>query len=285
MSKEAYDWAMSFRAKDATQRLILVSMGYVADAHGWNSYQSNKSLAEDGLCSERTVSRHLRELMEAGVIEITIPSRRARPTTFRLIALDPDRQYDPDRSDDRLASQSRRQKSGTPSAEPVGSPMGRQCLDNDSPNPASSPLIGTGSGVGSKPVGQARPVSDVQRVFDAWIEATGRTGRSKLTGDRQGRIIRYLKDYPVEDLVDACRGIMKHPHYRGENDRNEVYTDLEHCLKGPKQIELFRDLHRGLIPPPLSTRTPATNGRTKPMGDTNMETLGTWLDQRRGAVQ
>lgn len=133
-------------------------------------------------------------------------------------------------------------------------------------------------------VGQARPAGDVERVFNAWVESTGKTGRTKLTGDRRGRIVRYLRDYPVEDLMDACRGWQRHPHYRGENDRNEIYNDLDICLRDAKHIELFRDLQRGLIPPPISTRTPV-NGRTKPMGDTNMETLGTWLDQRRGAAQ
>jgi hypothetical protein len=100
----------------------------------------------------------------------------------------------------------------------------------------------------------------VEQVFDAWIEATNRTGRSNLTPDRRGRIVRYLRDYPAEDLVDACRGVMKHPFNRGDNDRHQVYTDLDHCLKGPKQIEMFRDIERGILPPPIST-----NGNGKPV--------------------
>jgi DNA-binding transcriptional ArsR family regulator len=249
---------MSYRAKDATQRLILVSMGYVADAHGWNSYQALGTLADDGLCSERTVSRHLRELLEQGIIEMTAPSRRARPTTYRLVALDPDREYDPDRSDDRLSSQRRPRRMDPPAPPEPGSlangpPLTRQWAAIDSPNPPSSPYIGTGSRTGTTdPVGQARPRTDTERVFEAWVTATGKT-RSQLTGDRKGRIVRYLRDYPVDDLMDACRGWKKHPHYRGENDRGEIYNDLDMCLRDAKHIELFRDLERGIIPPPKSS--------------------------------
>lgn len=296
MSKEGYDWAMNYPAKDATQRCILQSMGYVADTFGWNSYQSLGTLAKDGVCSERTVSRHLRELIEEGVIEVTAPSRRARPTTYRLVALDREREHDPDRSDDKMSSQRRpRRPPATRPADPpslaIDSSLGRHWVDIGSTNQPPSPLIGTGSGLGSTtPVGQARPRTEVEQVFDAWIEATGRTGRSQLTPDRRGRIVRYLKDYPLADLIDACRGIMKHPHYRGDNDRHEAYTDLEHCLKGPKQIEMFRDIERGLIPPPLTTngngialqRSAAVNanGIARSVGDRNMQVLDEWRQMK-----
>lgn len=80
-------------------------------------------------------------------------------------------------------------------------------------------------------------------VFDAWREAT-RRDRAKLTSDRRKRIRNWLKEYPLDDLADACRGITLSEFHAGRNDRHTRYDGIEHALKSAQHIEQFRDLWR-----------------------------------------
>lgn len=92
----------------------------------------------------------------------------------------------------------------------------------------------------------------VREVFDAWVTATGRTGRHpRLSTERRKLIRARLKDYPSEDLIDAVRGWKHSPHHRGENDRHTTYNDLELLLRNAKQVETFRDLQRQKRSPTL----------------------------------
>ena len=97
------------------------------------------------------------------------------------------------------------------------------------------------------------PRLEVQAVFDAWVKATDRDlSRVKLTKARSDLIARRLKDYPVEDLIDACHGIGASAFHRGDNDRGKRYDTLELCLRDASKIEGFRDEHRGEAAPTTS---------------------------------
>lgn len=97
----------------------------------------------------------------------------------------------------------------------------------------------------SSPPATARrsKAQNVQAVFDAWRESTGHPG-AKLDGNRKRLIEQRLKDYPVEDLVDAVRGWRHSPHHRGENERHRTYNDLGLLLRNGEKVEFFRDLER-----------------------------------------
>lgn len=82
----------------------------------------------------------------------------------------------------------------------------------------------------------------VRVVFDAWIEATGRNRQTKLTPARAQRIKRWLHHYPVEDLVDAVRGIS-----RSQWHVEHCYTGIEHALKNEDAIERYRDAQRANV--------------------------------------
>lgn len=87
---------------------------------------------------------------------------------------------------------------------------------------------------------------DVRLVFSTWVEATERDPkRTKLTTSRRGLIERRLRDYSVEDLVDAVRGIAASAFHRGDNERGKRYDTLELCLRDAAHIEGFRDDARG----------------------------------------
>jgi hypothetical protein len=87
-------------------------------------------------------------------------------------------------------------------------------------------------------------VGAVQQVFDAWIESTGKTGRTMLTRKRRDLIARWLKTYAVDELIDAVRGWKHDPHNRGETN-GTAYNDIELLLRDAAHIEKFRDLERG----------------------------------------
>lgn len=89
------------------------------------------------------------------------------------------------------------------------------------------------------------PAGPVETVFNAWVESTGRTGRTRLDSKRRSRIRGRLREgFPVEDLVDAVRGWKHSPFHRGENETGTLYTELDVLLRDAQQVEKFRDLER-----------------------------------------
>jgi hypothetical protein len=184
-------------------------------------------LAEDSRCSRSTVQRALKWLITNGEIKPVAfqEGGRGRATEYLVLVgmkgCHPDALPEKGPDSKRVSSEARKGVTGdTPTEE--------------EPNEG-------GSVEGSKDPS----TSPCQIVFSAWIESTGRTGRTILSEKRRKLIRAALKDYPAEDLIDAVRGWRHSPHHRGDNDRQTVYNDIETLLRDSKQIELFRDLERG----------------------------------------
>jgi hypothetical protein len=91
----------------------------------------------------------------------------------------------------------------------------------------------------------------VATVFRASAEATGRNGRTKLTTEKRRVIQARLRDYPLEDVVDAVVGIMCDPWHVEHG-----VTELKDALRDGTHLERFRDLKRGLIAPPREDMGP-----------------------------
>lgn len=91
-------------------------------------------------------------------------------------------------------------------------------------------------------------------MFGAWIEATGKTGATRLDSKRRRLIKAALADYPPDDVIDAVRGWRQSPHHRGENERRTVFNDLGLLLRDSEHIEKFRDLARNA--PAVKPATP-----------------------------
>lgn len=170
------------------------------------------------------------------------------------------RQFESDNVTERTRKHRSQERSnddgGNVPTPPEGTPPETEA-DTESENPPDPPSSTALAVVpnGSSPAA----TSDVDTVWDAWLQATGRT-RSVLD-DRRQRIIRNaLKRYPLTDVVDAVRGWRNSPHHRGENDRSTVYNDLELLLRDTQHIERFRDLERsgpGVSKPRMSRGTQA----------------------------
>lgn len=87
----------------------------------------------------------------------------------------------------------------------------------------------------------------VQQVFDAWVSATGKDAkRTKLDRKREKRIVAALKDYPMEDVLDAVVGWQFSDYHcaKSRNNTKTVYNQLDMLLRDADQIEKFRDLAR-----------------------------------------
>jgi helix-turn-helix protein len=140
VSREARQWAWDYVAiDDPRSLLILLSIADVADEWGWGAYPSIRRLSKDSRGHDRTVQRHLTELVRREILEVTAPSSGQRPTTYRIVPLDPDRLHDPQSRGDKL-SPLPSTRPGSPPADP------RQRGDRGVTSGESAPLIGTGRG-------------------------------------------------------------------------------------------------------------------------------------------
>ena len=135
-------------------------------------------------------------------------------------------------TDDTPLTSSSSQADVTAPPAPAPSPVQEEGPPTSSPDPSASP--------------RAKPdqAAEVTRVWQAWLEATGRK-RTVFTEARRDLIRRRLRDYEEDELVDAVRGWKRSPHHRGENASGITYCDLELLLRDARHVELFRDLERG----------------------------------------
>lgn len=109
------------------------------------------------------------------------------------------------------------------------------------------------------------PASDpVQVVWEAYLVARrakfAAGSPPRLTADRRDLIKRRLRDYPPDDLADACRGVFLHEFHVQKH-----HTDLDLVLRDAKHIEGFRDDHRrGQWIPDDRARSPPTSREPSP---------------------
>jgi hypothetical protein len=125
---------------------------------------------------------------------------------------------------------------------PEGSPGSH---GSPSPHGAAPPPPATSqNGHGGRRAGTAE---NVQTVWAAYQESTGKKTAS-LKGEtgakRRAAITRALKDYPLEDVLDAVRGWKHSPYHTGSNPSGTVYNELTLLLRDAEHIERFRDLAR-----------------------------------------
>lgn len=85
--------------------------------------------------------------------------------------------------------------------------------------------------------------SQVQKVFDTWVQSTGRSKRTVLDDKRKRLITAALKNYSVDELILAVTGWEHSPWHRGENPSKLKYNDLGLLLRDSGKIESFIAFH------------------------------------------
>ncbi len=185
--------------------------------------------------SVKTLQRGIGTLIDAGWVSVSPRKFKGRKVgnDYHLL-----RGYKPDQSDTSDASDT---------------DNGSDTSDRAEATPEAQPETTTGVALfptdqGTDQVQTKRILPPVDSVFVAWKESTGRNGNTRLTPERRKRIVAALKDYPLDDVLDAVRGWRHSPFHAGQNDQQTVYNDLNHCLRDGGRIEQFRDFTRGAGP-------------------------------------
>jgi len=80
---------------------------------------------------------------------------------------------------------------------------------------------------------------ECKEVFDVWRVLMNHP-RARLDLTRKAKIVAALKvGYSVSDLKDAVEGCKLTSFNMGDNDRGQVYDDLELILRDAKHIDMF----------------------------------------------
>lgn len=259
MSVEATAAMWARRDLTATEKLVAVRLGDHAHPDGTNAYPSIARLREDTGLSERAIQGAIQRLVQKGAIRRDGCHGQWRTNRY-VVVLDPAGDAPP--HDVHPAGDAPPQQVHPHPAPPAPTPP-----HDVHPTPAAgAPKPSrTTTGTAMEPSTSSSKLdrrSALATVFAAWQEATGKQ-RAHLDGKRTRLINAALKDYPLEDVVDAVRGWRHVPHNRGENDRNTVYNDLELILRDAQHIERFRDAERDPSTVVATTRqTTAPSGRS-----------------------
>ncbi|MDP2712293.1 MAG: helix-turn-helix domain-containing protein [Solirubrobacteraceae bacterium] len=246
MSVEALSWVFRRSRAEHSARLVLLSLANHAGGDGGHTYPSIGKIAAETRLGESTVRGALEQLKDLGEItEVGVSPLRTR--CFRL-PLDPAESAGSEGADTAGSG-------GAESAPPQNLHPRRiqqptpQILRFDPAESAPKPSLTVHQP--KEDASHPRPVrpnrtttGDVTKVFDEWVTATGRTGRTQLTDKRRRIIRRALASHGLADCLDAVHGWRHSSHHRGENQQQTVYDDLELLLRDARQIEKFRDLQR-----------------------------------------
>ncbi len=288
------------------QKWILTCLADNADNFGGNIFPTITTLSQKSSIPERTLQRHLKELVESGVLEVVRlaqrptrdkrgrgteyrlsfmtnpmasaprPNYQSCPPKLRLEVIDAYQQtcsycgrkgdaHDPDGRSwhiDRIIPGSR---GGSYSPENIALSCAT-CNIRKGANLAPVPVSDLGAkrtemgakefdtGAKDAPMGATatapdpleepleeplvKPPPDVE-VFDFWKEFFGHPRAFFDEKRRKAVKARLREGYSVDDLILAVRGCKLTPHNMGQNDRQEIYDDIELICRDTSHVERF----------------------------------------------
>jgi hypothetical protein len=220
------EWIIDAQISHGAVRLYAL-LGRYADYNTGRAFPSRKLLASRLRVSTHTVDRMIVELVNVSAVEVLkrYESGRWLSNVYIVKRLNPSR----------IVAGSR--ISGT-----TPSPIG-----GTTPSPTNAELTRTTKE--QEPTERERETqlrSDhVSQVFNLWLTSTSRDmTRTKLDSKRRARIEWALKNYTLEDVLDAVQGWQNSPFHAGRNEQNKIYNDLTLILRDADRLEHFRDAFR-----------------------------------------
>lgn len=217
-----------------------IALGSYAD-RGGAAWPSQDALAERLGCSVPTVKRSLRTLVDAGWVE----TRKRRDGDGRVIGngyivhrTSEQRITGDPLTKDQVGDPHKGSSSVIPTKDQAGDPSREQTSKNGPTEPDHSlaPL--------ALVTASPSTVPNDQLVFDAWVQAAQRTGRTVMTPKRRRIIRAALAVYPLDEVLDAVRGWRHSEFHCGANRERKVYNEIELLLRDAEHIEQFRDLEQ-----------------------------------------
>jgi uncharacterized protein YdaU (DUF1376 family) len=86
-------------------------------------------------------------------------------------------------------------------------------------------------------------------VFNHWAKVMGKNNQSKFNAKRKGAVnSRFKEGYTVDQIKQAIDGCANTPHNMGQNDRGELYNDLELICRNGSNVERFAGNLSRVIP-------------------------------------
>lgn len=80
-----------------------------------------------------------------------------------------------------------------------------------------------------------------REIFEYWKKVMNHPG-ADYSQTRQKKIEARLKKYSVEQITEAIDNCSKSPFHMGENDRNEVFDDIELICRNSEKLERFLNM-------------------------------------------
>lgn len=237
--------------KRRAQTAMSVYIGIVEcanDARSDSFELSRKDVAERAMVHIDALRTYVRELKDAGLIEVDNQDDNGRPSGLPTIWTLTDPPSPLGVSED-----------GSQGLGPAPNPLSSEGLGPASkgglgpaPNPLNrepkerkkeKPPLPDGKGASPHENGLPPSVrSRVERVFDEWVCATERDAKKTvLTGERFRLIEKALVSHGAEACLKAVRNIGHDPWARGANNRKRRFDDIKHALGNAERIERWRD--------------------------------------------
>ena len=224
MSIKVMSWVYSDSESRLADRLVLLAIADEADDDGTNGCPSLRTIAHKARVSLPTAHAAVARLEALGELRVHRPARTGRGhfNTYEVLMGTPEKGQESEHSSEEETFGNVRKRSV------------QACTDPQTHRPIED----------LTPLSSALDRTDVETVFDAYREATGRH-RAVLDPKRRRLIEAALANYEPADLIAAVRGWKHSPHNCGVNDRHTVYNDLGLLLRDAAHIERFRDLELG----------------------------------------
>lgn len=210
--------------------LVLLALADWANDEGV-AWPSMERLAEKARVDKRSAQRIVRQLQRDGVLEIEEGGGRARQHKF-FIKMERVTNCHPLKGDtDVTVSEI---KGGISDTERVTFQAERVTSDTETVTPMSPDPLEEPSEEPS-----VKPPPPATRVFERWKE-TFNHSKSVFDSKRLKAVNARLRDgYSVDDLFAAIEGCARSPHHMGQNQRHEVYDDIELICRDSAHVESF----------------------------------------------
>lgn len=217
------EWVITAKISHGAVRLYALLARY-ADYETGVAFPSRRLLGSRLEVSVATVDRFVKELVDIGALEVV---KRCDNGTWlsnlyrvRRVASSPN-------------------CGGSPMGKATGSPT-----DEGRGSPTDDELTRTTTNENQLNEKETR-TSLIDQVFNEWVTVCGKDrSRTKLDSKRKTRIEWALRNYPLDDVMDAVRGWQNSPFHAGQNSDGRQWNDLTLLLRDAQKLEFFRDRQR-----------------------------------------
>lgn len=273
MSIQAVAWVLDQSRSRGYARLVLIALANHHNAGTGRCDPGQRLIAKEAGISPGSVGAQIRALVALGELEVSDEGGSHRSAKYRLPFMEPEERSAAERTDG-ASSRGVRAAGGRSTrgrAESThGSGPRRTREPTTEPEPQDQSLSLTLSDV---------PREDpVVAIFEEWKRATSHP-RAVLDDARAKAIAKALRHYPLEDCLDAVRGVVLFAHNMGATT-GKKYDDVTLVLRDSAHVERFRDAWRN-----EGQASQLDRARAHPKAGATVAVLERMLSERSGGSE